>query len=100
MRPKPLATLFAAAVVVLCGGPSPARDRHLALVGVASLQGPAGGSAVPPSDGSGAFATGKYRNLFAEAGHTEAEIDARVARAWKKLFEGDPETERHFTPSG
>ena len=35
-----------------------------------------------------------------EAGHTEAETDAKIARAWKQLFEGDPETERLFTPSG
>ena len=56
--------------------------------------------AAPPSDGAGAFATGKYRNLFVEAGHTEAETDAKIARAWKQLFEGDPETERLFTPSG
>jgi oligosaccharide reducing-end xylanase len=57
----------------------------------------------PPAvtaDGAGAFATGRYRNLFAEAGRTEAEIDARIARAWKQLFEGDLETERLFFPSG
>ena len=70
------------------------------LVGMASLLGAAVGWAAPPSDGRGAFATGKYRNLFVEAGHTEAEVDAKIARAWKQLFEGDPETERLFTPSG
>jgi len=56
--------------------------------------------AAPPEDGAGAFATGQYRNLFAEAGHSEAEIDARIARAWRTLFEGNPETERLFTPQG
>jgi len=30
--------------------------------------------------GEGAFATGRYRNLFAEAGHTQAEVDAKIAR--------------------
>ena len=59
-----------------------------------------GSESTVSSDGSGAFATGKYRNLFAEAGHSEAEIDGKIAKAWKQLFEGDPETERLYTPSG
>jgi len=77
------------------------------LAGVASggaadtpRQAPAASRKAAPSDGTGAFATGKYRDLFAEAGHSRAEVDARIARAWGKLFEGDPETERLFTPSG
>ena len=30
------------------------------------------------ADGTGAYATGHYRNLLAEAGHTDAEINARL----------------------
>jgi oligosaccharide reducing-end xylanase len=70
------------------------------LAGIVALPTIAAGGAAPPSDGAGAFATGTYRNLFVEAGHTEADVDAKIARAWKQLFAGHPETERLFTPSG
>ena len=46
-----------------------------------------------PGDGSGAFATGKYRNLFAEDGHSEREIQAKVDVAYQQLFHGDPQTQ-------
>jgi len=39
--------------------------------------------------GSGAFATGIYRNLFAEAGHPETEIARKVDLAFLQLFHGD-----------
>jgi len=44
-----------------------------------------------PGDGSGAFATGKYRNLFAESGHPQREIQAKVDAAYHQLFHGDPQ---------
>ena len=40
-------------------------------------------------DGSGAFATGHYRDLFSEAGHTQAEISAKIDAAFQQLFHGD-----------
>jgi oligosaccharide reducing-end xylanase len=43
-----------------------------------------------PEDGHGAFVTGVYRNLFAEAGHSQAEIDARVNASFQQLFHGEP----------
>src|SRR5450755_3386569 len=43
--------------------------------------------------GSGAFATGNYRNLFAENGHSQKEIQARVDSAFQQLFHGDPGTQ-------
>lgn len=46
-----------------------------------------------PDDGSGAYATGHYRNLFAEAGHSREEISAKILNAYQKLFHGDPQTE-------
>jgi oligosaccharide reducing-end xylanase len=52
------------------------------------------------SDGSGAYATRKYRNLFVEAGHTEHEVDGKIAKAYEQLFRGDKETERLYFPSG
>jgi oligosaccharide reducing-end xylanase len=47
----------------------------------------------PAIDGQGAFATGKYRNLFAEAGHPQAEIDAKLDNAFQQLFHGDQNTQ-------
>jgi oligosaccharide reducing-end xylanase len=35
-----------------------------------------------------AFYSGKYRNLFMEAGYTQAEIDAKVTKAYYDIFEG------------
>jgi oligosaccharide reducing-end xylanase len=44
-------------------------------------------------DGSGAFATGKYRNLFAEDGHSRRQIRAKIDTAFRQLFHGDPQTQ-------
>ena len=51
------------------------------------------------ASGTGAAATGQYRNLFKEyLGKTDAEIDARLQSAWKQLFEGDPDSQRLYYP--
>ena len=47
----------------------------------------------PSTKGAGAYATGKYRNLFAEDGHSKREVQARVDAAYKQLFHGDPQTQ-------
>jgi oligosaccharide reducing-end xylanase len=36
----------------------------------------------------GAWETGQYRNLFLEAGYSQAEIDAKLAKAYYDVFEG------------
>jgi oligosaccharide reducing-end xylanase len=54
----------------------------------------------PLSDGHGAYATHHYRNLFAEAGHPKAEIDAKIAAAFQQLFHGDPATQAVYYPAG
>lgn len=36
----------------------------------------------------GAFTTGKYRNLFAEMGYAQADIDAKLQEIYSSLFEG------------
>jgi len=46
-----------------------------------------------PEDGSSAYANGKYRNLFAEDGHSQREIKAKVDAAYQQLFLGDPQTQ-------
>src|SRR5579871_1283960 len=44
-------------------------------------------------DGSGAYATGKYRNLFAEDGHSERSIHRKIEAAYKQLFHGNRQTQ-------
>ncbi len=46
-----------------------------------------------PQDGAGAYATGNYRNLFLEDGHTPKEIQAKIDLAYQQLFHGDPQTQ-------
>ncbi len=46
-----------------------------------------------PSDGAGAYATGKYRDLLAEAGHSPQEIQKKIDTAYAQLFHGDPKTQ-------
>ncbi len=41
---------------------------------------------------TGAFYTGKYRNVFREYGYDEEEIQRRVEDTWNKLFYGDENT--------
>jgi oligosaccharide reducing-end xylanase len=60
----------------------------------------AGQSSHAVEDGSGAYASGEYRNLFAEAGHSNAEIDARIQAAFHQLFHGDPATEAVYYDAG
>ncbi len=36
----------------------------------------------------GAWVTGKYRNVFLEAGYSQADIDAKLAKAYYDVFEG------------
>src|SRR5262250_1737993 len=52
------------------------------------------------SDGSGAFATGHYRDLFAELGHSQAEISAKINAAFQQLFHGDPEEQSVYFYAG
>ncbi len=49
---------------------------------------------------SGEFATGRYRNLLAERGHSEAEIDARIESGFQQLFHGDAQTQAIFYAAG
>src|SRR6185437_13994464 len=68
----------------------------VALVGVAlggAAMTPWAGAQAPDGNGHGAFATGKYRNLFAEDGHSKKEIRAKIDRAFQQLFHGDGKTQ-------
>lgn len=44
----------------------------------------------------GAAVTGEFRNLFREAGHSDAEIRRKIDAAWQQLFHGNPDTEAVF----
>jgi oligosaccharide reducing-end xylanase len=46
-----------------------------------------------PQDGTGAYVTGKYRDLFAEAGHSPHEVREKIDAAYRQLFHGDPQTQ-------
>jgi oligosaccharide reducing-end xylanase len=51
-------------------------------------------------NGAGAFATGQYRNLFAEAGHLPQQAAAKIDAAFQQLFHGDPNTQTVYYPVG
>lgn len=87
-------TLALAAAVLLFGGAALAQETSAKKPKAAAK---AGGRT---DDGAGAYKTRKYRNLFAEAGHTKAEIDAKIQKAYNQLFHGDKETELLYFPSG
>ena len=44
-------------------------------------------------DGTGAYVTSNYRNMFAEDGHSKKEIKAKIDAAYEQLFHGDPKTQ-------
>ena len=61
---------------------------------------PLGDIARMPGDGDGAYKTGRYRDLFAEAGHTSAESQAKIEKAFQQLFHGDGQEERVYFETG
>jgi oligosaccharide reducing-end xylanase len=50
--------------------------------------------------GSGAVATGRYRNLFVEAGSSQKEVKRKVEAAFQQLFHGDQKTETIYYSAG
>jgi oligosaccharide reducing-end xylanase len=52
------------------------------------------------ADGKGAHATGNYRNLFAEAGHSQKDIRQKIDSAFQQLFHGDPSTQTVYYDAG
>ncbi|HEY4285886.1 MAG TPA: glycosyl hydrolase family 8 [Puia sp.] len=51
-------------------------------------------------NGKGAYATGRYRNLFKESGHSEAEITAKINKAFQQLFHGDSASQAVYFTAG
>ena len=58
------------------------------------------GQAQKLDDGKGAFRTGRYRDLFAEQGHSPAETKAKLDKAFQQLFHGDALSERVYFEAG
>jgi oligosaccharide reducing-end xylanase len=52
------------------------------------------------SRGAGEFASGKYRNLFAENGHSQRKVNKKVNATFKQLFHGDLKSEAVYFPAG
>lgn len=78
----------AAALPVLnaCSGAAPERSSPVAQR-----------RATPPP---ASFASGKYRNLFAERGRSAQEIAAKIDAAWQSLFASTDDNRRVYYPSG
>lgn len=57
-------------------------------------------TAEPELPAQGAFYTGKYRNLFLEAGYTQAQVNRRLDDLWHTYFEGDENNERLYYEVG
>ncbi|HTM80189.1 glycosyl hydrolase family 8 [Asticcacaulis sp.] len=53
------------------------------------------------TDGSGAYKTGQYHNLFNERlGHTEAESRQKIEQTFQQLFHGDGQEQRVYFETG
>ena len=59
-----------------------------------------GTAALALTNGKGAYATGHYRNLFKESGHSEAEITVKIDKAFQQLFHGDSASQAVYFPVG
>jgi len=69
------------------------RSRAVVLLAFVTALASAAPAQAPLGDGHGAFATGKYRNLFRDDGHSERQIRAKIDAAYRQLFHGDPQTQ-------
>jgi oligosaccharide reducing-end xylanase len=78
--PRPIPRLVGA-ILLIC----------LALPGI---------SQTPPGNGTGAYASGNYLNLFARQKYTPAQIDAKINAAFQQLFHGDKSTQAIYYEAG
>ncbi len=67
---------------------------------VPHVDAPLGNIPAFPGDGDGAYKHQKYRDLFAELGHSPAETRAKVDKAFQQLFHGDGQEERLYFETG
>ena len=74
--------------------------QPLVLILFLTLASARGAENPPGLDGNGAYATGKYRNLFAEDGHSQQEIQQKIDSAFQQLFHGNPTNEAVYFEAG
>lgn len=70
------------------------------LISAAIVLSAQGAGPAADSDGQGAYATKKYRNLFAEIGKSQPEIRKKIDVAFQQLFHGDPATQAVYYEAG
>lgn len=68
------------------------------VMSLAACRGPVTGK--NPVDGSGAFASGRYRNLFVEAGHSRKEVRQKIDAAFQQMFHGNPTNQTVYYSAG
>ena len=83
--------LYRVRFAILCAG---------FLLAITTVFAQSKGSLKSHASDSGAFATGHYRNLFLEAGHSQEEIADKINSAFQQLFHGDPNTQAVYYPAG
>jgi oligosaccharide reducing-end xylanase len=71
-----------------------------ALTGMSQAAGGKNTERLAGEDGTGAYATGRYRNLFQERGHSAGTVRTKIEEAYQQLFHGNPETQAVFFPAG
>ncbi|GER89559.1 hypothetical protein KDW_37210 [Dictyobacter vulcani] len=49
---------------------------------------------------AGAYASGHYRNLFAELGYSNSTIQQKLENVWQQLFYGNDDDQRVYYPAG
>ena len=79
---------------------APSQASPMSTQPVAHVDTPLGNISGMPGDGEGAYKTHKYRDLFAEHGHSPAESHAKIDKAFQQLFHGDGQEERLYFETG
>jgi len=76
------------------------RMRFIWIICLAAFVTARGAEAPVSKDGNGAYATGKYRNLFTEAGHSPKDIRQKIDAAFQQLFHGIVTNETIYYEAG
>jgi oligosaccharide reducing-end xylanase len=69
----------------------------IALMAILNVR---GAETTSGADGKSAYATGVYRNLFSEAGHSQSEVRQKIDATFQQLFHGDPNTQAIYFSAG
>lgn len=74
---------------------SDVQSRTAAIEGVKRLS-----TTLDPATGEGAVATGEYRNVFVELGHSEEEVRAKLDLGFQSLFHGSEDNQAVYYVTG